>query len=232
MTGGIVILVVILISVMPYKNINWGRVSLNPSETVSVTGEAKSQQKNQIAKFSAGVNSVKENKEEAVNEVNTKMTELINALKQFGIPTDDIKTQNMSVYQERDYMKNSDKGMWSVNNSVEIVLRDIDKSSSLTDLLNTSGANNVYGPNFGFDDTKAYENELVENAMKDAREKAEIMAKASGRKLGKVLSISEGYGGTNNYDGLMLSKSMGSGAPVEIGTATISKSLSVVFELK
>ncbi len=68
--------------------------------------------------------------------------------------------------------------------------------------------------------------------MKDAREKAEIMAKASGRKLGKVINISEGQGGSSIYGGLMMADKAMGGSPVETGSATVSKSLGVVFELK
>ncbi len=100
-------------------------------------------------------------------------------------------------------------------------------------MLAGSGANNVYGPNFRLDDTTEAEKELFEAAMKDAFEKAEILAKAAGRRLGKVMSINES-GGTNSvypmYEGG--GGAGGRGATAEPGTGTVSTSLTVVFEIK
>ena len=69
--------------------------------------------------------------------------------------------------------------------------------------------------------------------MADAKEKAGLMARSAGRKLGKVVGVSEGNSG-NIYPiyksvGLDLG---GGGASAEPGTSTISKTLTVSFELK
>jgi uncharacterized protein len=203
-----------------------------------VSGEAKTQQKNQIATFTAGVDAVNDSKDVAVKEVNTKMESLTIAAKNFGISPADIKTQNLSYYQsEEAYWDNgvqkTRKGQWRVSNSIEITLREIDKASVMADMLASSGANNVYGPNFQFDDTSKIENTLFDEAIKNAKEKAEIIAKSSGRVLGKVMSVSEGASSSNVYP-MYASKGAegGGGAPVEVGSGTVSKSVTVVFELK
>ena len=66
---GILILVIIAAFVLPWRNINWGKINF-VGETVVVTGESETKQKNEVASFSAGVNVIKENKEEAIAEVN------------------------------------------------------------------------------------------------------------------------------------------------------------------
>lgn len=234
----IIILVVLAIVLIPWRKINWGKVQWLQAETVTVNGEAKSKQKNQIATFTAGVDALKDNKDDAIKEVNTKVEALIKAVKDFGIDESDIKTQNMSVYQQEESyydggVQKMRKGQWRVNNSIEIVLRQVDKASELTNLLTGSGANNVYGPNFSFEDTNQAEKDLFEAAMKDAKEKAEMLAKASGRKLGKVVNINETVSGVNyslmsaKVDGMG-----GGGMPAEAGSTTVSKSLTVSFELE
>jgi uncharacterized protein YggE len=235
---GLTLLLIVAAFVLPWRRIDWGKVSYKPAEMVTVTGEAKSRQKNQIAKFNAGVDSVKDKKEEAVKEVNEKVAALIEAAKKFGIEEGDIQTQNLSIYQnEEQYWEGgsqkSRKGQWRVSNSVEITLRDVAKGADLADLLTSSGANNVYGPNFQFDDTSKAEKELFDAAMKDAKEKAELIAKSSGRKLGKVMVVNEGSGGP--VFGVMNMKEGAGGAggaPIEPGSGTVSKNLTVSFELK
>lgn len=237
---GTVILVLILVLVIPWNKVNWGKITWQPAEVVTVNGEAKSQVKNQTATFTAGVEAVNDKKETAVTEVNSKIEALIKAIKEFGIQEADIKTQNMSIYQdEQSYYENgirkSRKGQWRVNTAMEIKLREIDKASDLTDLLSNSGANNVWGPNFSMEDTNSVEKGLYDAAISDAREKAENIAKASGRKLGKVLSVNDG-GSTNNvyplYATKMDSVGMGGGAIAEPGSTTVYKNLTVTFELK
>lgn len=228
---GTVILVLILVLVIPWSRVNWGRITWQTPEVVTVSGEGKSQEKNQKASFSAGVMVQNMDKNKAISEVNTKMESLVKALKDFGIKDVDIKTQNLSYYQEPRGGQNP--GMWQVNSSVEIVLREIDKANALTDLISSSGANNVYGPNFSMDDTNLIEKGLYEAAIKDAKDKAESIAMASGRKLGKILSVTDG-GTTTNYPmyAIKADSGMGGGAATEPGSTTVYKNLTVVFELK
>ncbi|MFA5025714.1 MAG: SIMPL domain-containing protein [Candidatus Shapirobacteria bacterium] len=228
---GTLILVLLLVWIVPWNKINWGRITWQPAEVVTVNGEAKIQEKNQIANFSAGLTIQNMDKNKAITEVNTKMESLIKAIKDFGISDADIKTQSLNYYQEPKGGQNP--GMWQVNNTVEIILRDITKADTLTDLITESGANNVYGPNFGMDNTNEIEKGLYNLAIKDAKEKAESIAKASGRTLGKVVSVNDG-GANNAYPMYSMKDSagMGGGAVTEPGSTTVYKNLTVVFELK
>lgn len=220
---------------IPWQGVKWGKFELLPSSTITVVGTAKTQQKSQIATFTAGVNVVNDNKETAINEANKKIEDIIDAVKNFGIPSDDIKTQNLSVYQQEEtyYEEGRQKsrpGQWRVSNSIEIKLRNVDQASDLADLLSRSGATNVYGPNFSLDDTKEAETELIDQAMEDATKKAEAISKASGKSLGKVLSVAEGYQPVSIYTALRAEG--GGGGGVEPGTGTVQKVLTVTFELK
>jgi uncharacterized protein YggE len=230
---GLLIVITAALFLLPWKQISWGKIISAQREIVTVTGEAKTQQKNEMASFTAGVTVIKENKDEAVNEVNKKTKDLIDSVKDFGIPDKDIKTQNMSVYQTQDPYRSDISNKWSVNNSIEITLRDVTKVNDLSNLLNKSGATNIYGPNFRMDDTNNIEKTLYDSAISDAKDKASIIATASGRKLGKVVQVSEGAGGTSLYpmyakDGI----GGGGGAVSEPGSATVMKSLVVTFELQ
>ena len=236
-TIGVLILIVLAAFVLPWRNINWGKINFG-GETVVVTGQSEIKQKNEVASFSAGVNVIKEKKEEAIDEVNKKINDLITSVKDFGISEGDIKTQSMSVYQQQEQAMYSSSGnpsrvgRWVVNNTIEITLRDVSKTQELMDLLNKSGANNVYGPNFRIEETADAEKGLVDSAMSDAREKAEIIAKSAGRKLGKVVNVNEGSGGISYPMYSMKADGLGGGAASEPGTSTIGKILTVTFELK
>lgn len=222
-----------------WKNINWGSLQLSPAYTITVTGEAKTQIKNQLASFSAGVSTVNDNKDTAVSEVNKKTQEIIDAAKTFGIPTEDIQTQNLSIYQNDEYYyddqgkQKSRPGQWRVSNNIEIKLRKVDRASELADLLTGSGATNVYGPNLTIDDTGEADRDLLDKAILDAREKAGRMAQSAGKRLGDTISITEGA--TSQpfpMFALRGDTGGGGGAPVESGTGTVAKFVTVTFELK
>lgn len=227
---GITLLVLGLMWLIPWSRINWGKITLQAPEVVSVSGEAKSLQKNEVASFSAGVMVASMDKNKAIEEVNTKINDLIKTVKEFGISPGDIKTENLSYYQ--DQKGDLNPGQWRVNSTIEVTLREATKASELTDLLAKTGANSVYGPNFRIDDVNQSEKGLYEMAMKDAREKAESMARASGRKLGKVLSVGDGGINTNYPMYLKSDSGLGGGAATEPGSSTVYKTINVVFELK
>lgn len=217
--------------------VDWATVSLKPASVVTVNGFASEQQNNQIAEFSAGVNAVSNEKQVAIDEVNTKTDALIQAVKAFGVAEKDIKTQNLSINQEEKLVYEEDSqvyrpGQWRVNNTISIKLEDIDKASDLYKILTDSGATNVYGPNFMVDDQTENEDELLKAAIEDARSKAAAIAAGSGKKLGDVLSVAEGS--AQSVIPLLSARmeSGGGGGPVMPGSSEVSKSVTVSFELK
>ncbi|OGD70795.1 hypothetical protein A3D09_00615 [Candidatus Collierbacteria bacterium RIFCSPHIGHO2_02_FULL_49_10] len=238
MTVWVVLVIFLGIFLFPWKIVNWGTLKFEIDRTITVIGSAETKTKNQIASFTAGVSATKDKKEEAVSEVNSKMDEIVKALKGFGIKTEDIKTQNNSIYQiQESYYDNGVQkyrpGQWSVNNSVEIILREVDRASALADLLAKSGANNVYGPNFMMDQTTSFEAALATEAIADARKKAEAMANSAGAKLGEVVTVVEGGNASPIYP-MMREMGGGGGGPsavVEPGSSTVSKTVTVTFRL-
>lgn len=244
------ILVVGLIAITRFTSLkpHWGTLEMRPSATITVSGTAKKEQANQIATFTAGVESIEASKEDALNKANEAMNELIAKVKAFGIEDQDIKTENASVYQETEYEAeimiypapdrgNAKKGDWRANNSVTIKLKDVAKAEELLAILNSSGANYVYGPNFSVDDLAQSNDELLTEAVANAREKAERIAKSNQQSVGKMISVTESgnYPFYAAYESAM-PMAMGSAksitdANLEPGSSLSSKTVTVTFEL-
>lgn len=233
-------LVLLVSYLFPWKNIDWGNVTFATQKSIAVTGTSETKVSNQIASFSAGVNAYNDNKETAIKEVNDKIASIITAVKTFGVPAEDIKTQSLSIYQNSDFVYEGDRqkqkpGQWNVSNTIDIKLQDITKASDLASLLASTGATNVYGPNFSLDDKKTRDSEkaLLSEAIEDARSKADIIAKSSGKKLGGIITVSESGSYTPSPIYRMDSGMGGGGAaPVEPGSSTIQKTVFVTFEVK
>lgn len=216
--------------------VRWGSLVVQPPQTITVSGYAEREEKNEVAQFYAGVTATNADKQAAIDEVNKQMAQVIEKLKGFGIADADIKTQSLSVYQDQEQVTEGGRqryqaGNWRVNNSVQIKLRDGARASELLSLLGESGLTDISGPNFSLDSSDENRAELLQQAVEKAKEKAAHVAEANKKKLGKVLSISEGAGGAPIMYDFARSQS-GGGGPVEPGTSTVGATATVVFELK
>jgi hypothetical protein len=234
--------VILGVRLIPFNGVNWGKIETLPGSTITVTGEARMESLPQIAHFSVSVSEFADDRDTAVNQVNTVMAQLIESVKEFGIAVEDIQTQQVSVYEVNDGgpeiliyppRPNARNG-WQASNSIEITLRDIDQASAIADLLQGSGATGVSGPNFTMENTDDLDTQLLEEAVADAREKAEVIAKASGRRLGKVITVSESGASVPYYRVMESSVAMDAAAPtpIEPGSQTTYKTVTVLFELR
>lgn len=238
-SAAIILSSVLLVSLVALGGLflpSWGKLQFFPSHTITVVGEAKSQEKSQIAIFTAGVNAYNDDKTVAVNEVNKKVEAIIEAVKEFGVTSEDIKTQSLNIYQNQDqyYEDGRQKyrpGQWNVGNTVEIKLKNVDRAATLANVLTKGGATNVYGPNFTFDDTSEQATALLDAAFKNAQTKAGKVAQSTGRKLGKVVSVVEA-GAAQQPVSMYRMEGGGGGGAVEPGSGTVSKSVTVTFELE
>jgi hypothetical protein len=240
---------VLVIFASQWLNLNWGRLELAPTATVTVTGQADGQQTSQVANFSASVTANDADKQVVTNTVNEQMEQLITALKEFGIPDQDLQTNSISVYEynepEREIMiltnsvppspPNNGKPMWQASNTISITLREISHASDLATLLTESGATNVFGPNFTVDDTIDLDRQLLTEAMADARAKAELLLAGTNQRIKRVISVSE----TGTQPPMPFYREAGVGVtsdtslnvPVEPGSQTLYKSVVVIFEI-
>lgn len=249
------VLLVGLIAITRFTNLkpHWGSLEMRPTATITVSGTAKKEQVNQIANFTAGVESIEASKEAAMNKTNEAMNKLIAKVKEFGIKAEDIQTEQVNVYQETEYVSSGDaqtmiyppqpdtraqKGQWRANNSVSIKLREVDKAEQLLAILNENGTNYVYGPNFTIDDAETAGDELLSQAVANAKTKAESIANANNQRVGKIISLTESgssYPIYSAYDSVMpmaggMTKSV-SNAELEPGSSSASKTVTVTFEL-
>jgi uncharacterized protein len=228
---------------------HWGSLEMRPTSTITVSGQAQKDQANQLAQFTAGVESIEETKEEALNKANEAMNELIVAVKALGIEDQDIQTEVANVYQETEYERaeiliyppmpdrgTAVKGNWRANNSVSIKLRQVDLAEDLLAILNRSGANYVYGPNFMIDDTMIDDATLLSEAVANAKAKAESIAAGNNQKVGKIISLNESgaypmYAAYETATMAMGSAKDSVRAELEPGSSTSYKNVTVTFEL-
>jgi len=164
-------------------------------------------------------------------------------IKGLGINEQDVKTTYVSAERDLIYNYNNNQtssyteGDWIFTQTVEVTLNKdnaqlssklISEISSLE--IEVTGTN--YSIDINFDDS-----EILKLAFEDAKRKAEQLANISGRKLGKVVTISESSDYNMPYDTSARSMSveggMGGSTPsMPSGTSMVSRSVYVTFDLE
>jgi uncharacterized protein YggE len=233
------------------------KISLfNPEiSTITVQGSAQKDVLNQVAEFTAGIEVIATEKEEAVNLANEIMDQVLTEIYAFGIKQEDVQTSQVSVYQEdqdfiepmldREIMIDEEidtgkRGDWRANISLSITMRNEDssllqsQSEALLNLLNNSQVNYVYGPNFRLDEQNLSEIDLINSAVADARSKAEAIAASSQQKITKVLEIIESDVNYQPFYRAEMAADLGSisNSSLEPGSSRLSKSVTVTFQVK
>lgn len=208
---------------------------------ITVSGKSSSMMKNQIAKFTATIEVNDEDKQTAVKDASEKSQSIVAAVKGFGIPEADVETSSLNIYQREEPVLEKGvtvykPGKWYASYSITVTLRDLTKSSELTALLSSFDNTSMYGPNLQIDDKKVDEAGLLQDAISDAKIKANAMAARVGKKVGGVLKISE----STQYDNPILyakdayATGMGGGGgfPIEAGSTEVQKYVVVTFWIK
>ncbi len=195
--------------------------------------------------------------DEATKKLTEQTAKAFTELEKAGVQKENIKTQNVSSNPKYEYCYNYGGNLpaWCKNNpsqnrvvgyeatqNFEVKISDNkDLVEKVLGLFPTLGARNMNGPNWEVDNKVATQ-QARELAVKEAREKAEGIAKSLGMTLGDVQYYFEDQGG-QPYP-MMYAKGMGmsarteiapamdSSVPVSAGTDKVVVNVNITYELK
>jgi uncharacterized protein YggE len=201
--------------------------------TVNGTGIVKV--KPDIAYINLGVTTQKNKAKDAQTENTAQMNKVLEALKAAGIKDTDIQTTDYSIYPQQDYKEGGLPTItgYTVNNSVQVKVRNIDQTGSVLETAVAAGANTGGGISFNVADSIEAYKEALDLAVKEAADKAGAIGKSIGVTVGKPNEVIEqGAYVTPMYRNAnveMMKDSATGAVPVEAGTLTISATVQAVF---
>jgi uncharacterized protein len=162
---------------------------------ISVTGEATMSAPPDLAQIDGGVTSEAKTAREASDANNNAMAKVLLALKGAGIEEKDFQTSRLSLQPESAPNRGGGGPAtivgYRASNRVTVKLRDVSKLANVIDVMAGAGANDIGGISFRVSNASKLLDDAREQAIADARRKAEIYAKAAGVALGAPLSIAE-----------------------------------------
>lgn len=163
------------------------------SNTILVSGSGTASAQADEATIILGVQTEGEIASEASKRNAKSMNAIINALKSLGITEENMKTVSYSVrpiYSPKNYTKIIG---YRVTNMISVKVTDMDLIGAVIDAAVENGANRISGVSFGLSQERR--EELVRKAytaaLKDAEDKATLIAKTLGLKITGVYSVSE-----------------------------------------
>ncbi|MEP3655382.1 MAG: SIMPL domain-containing protein [Litorimonas sp.] len=204
-----------------------------PTLNVSATGYANAAPDR--ATVSAGVVQQGTTAREAMMGNATLMTAVFDELEAAGIPKSDITTSQLSLQPQYDYRnrnKPTIKG-YEARNTVTVKSDDIEQVGPMLDALVRAGVNNINQVKFSVKEPKSAMDKARNDAIREAKEKAEGMAEAAGVKLGPLLSINESNrGGYTPQPVMMRASAMEMSdavTPISAGEQTMSVSVNLSY---
>lgn len=208
--------------------------SIGPPRTITVVGEGYVSAQPDMARTQIGIVVYSEKLKEATSEVRSRMQEIMKAIEKAGIAQTDMQTVNYSINFERDPSASKPQRRYRVDNTLVVKVRNLEAIGTVLDTAIEAGANNIWGVQFGIDDTEALESAARAAAVENARSRAAELSQLAGVSLGSILSISEVIG-AQPYAAAgmaMAERSLGGGGPIAPGEMEVLVRLQVVFELR
>ncbi len=172
-------------------------ITVNQSEQagISVTGSGSVTVVPDIALLSIGAEVTRDTVAKARSGVAEAMEAVRGTLAHHDIEERDITTSSFNIRPQYSSQKRETLEItgYTVSNHLNVKLREMDDVPTVLDDAIASGGNavRVHSVSFIVDEPEQYLAEARQNAMEDARTRAEHMAELAKVKLGKVRSISE-----------------------------------------
>ena len=160
--------------------------------TISVSGEGRVYVTPDTAQVTLGVQIENADLGAAQQEANQKMDAVLAVLKANGVADDQIKTVTYNISVQRDYQKpNQPITGYQVSHLVQVKVKPMSKVSAVIDAAVAKGANAVNDVVFTVENQDAPLQQAREQAVNNARAKAEQLAKLTGVGPSGPVTISE-----------------------------------------
>lgn len=199
----LIMLVAVFMVIKIFKEVNV--VDANEGDTITVSGDSEIFAKPDIASVTFSVRTEDVDLIKAQADAEAKIAVAIKSIKDSGVDEKDIQTTyyNASPRYEWDQkcgQYGCDSGErklvgYEVNESVSVKVRDLTKASSIIGLLGTAKVTDIQGPNFDIEDRDALMEDARKEAIKEAKDKAQVLAKELGVNLGKIIAFNDGGNG-------------------------------------
>jgi uncharacterized protein YggE len=220
------------------------------TNTISVMGEGEAFAKPDIAHFTFSVTETAVTVADAQKKATDRMNKAIKYLKDAGVADKDIKTTAYNIYPKYEYQgapclpefcpsRNPKIVGYETSQSVEVKVRALEKAGDLLTGVGQLGVQNISGLTFSVDLEDSVKTSARNEAIANAKKKAEELASKLGVRLVRIVTFYES--GNSPYYYATKDSTMGMGGasiqaapavPVPSGENKYTSQVTVTYEIR
>jgi uncharacterized protein YggE len=216
-------------------------IPVQPEATqgVSVVGAGIVQAQPNVARITIGVEVTDPSLANAQAQAAQKMDAVVSKLKADGIADNDIRTVAYNITPIYDQQGGQTQPVlrgYTVQNLVEVRTTNVAGLGTLIDDAVAAGATRIYGISFESSDMEALKSQARDQAMANAQDKAQQLARNAGVGLGRPISIEESDTGGVTPIQVRTAAPAGVAAapttPIQPGQLQVSTTVRVVYAIQ
>lgn len=206
---------------------------MTKQESVTVAGTGVVSASPDVLRLEMGVEAHDVTVDGALVQANGAMSAVQRSLMDSGVRDRDLRTSNLAIRTEYDRQGRVVSG-FVVNQGLEVWLRDVSRAGDQISAAASAGGDRVRinGLTFGVDDDAALMDQARRTAVDDARSRAQTLADAAGRRVGRALRISEGSPTGPGPGRARMMAAESASVPVQGGMHEISVTVAVEWALE
>jgi len=227
----------IVVIIHTLRSSNYINKDIQKVPTITISGVGDVYAKPDIGLVTLSVVTEAKTVAQAMTENTSKMNGVISFVKKQGVEEKDLKTTNFNISPRYEY--NSKTGVrtlvgYEITQSLQAKIRDLSKIGAILEGATEFGANEVGNLQFTIDDEDALKIQAREEAIKEAKSKAESLAKQLGVKLVRITNFSESGSVPYPYYKTMSLEAIGAAGEtpqIETGENKISITVNITYEI-
>jgi len=201
------------------------------AQVITVTGRGEVQVAPDMAHIQIGVTKEDKVAEIALSQLSEHLQSVMAALRDAGLPAEDIQTSGVRLDLRQDY--NSTRGEaritgYIASSDVRITVSDLSSLGTLLDTVVSAGVTQMNGLRFDVSDPAPHLEAARVAAVVDGAGKAEVFAQAAGLTLGSLEELTEG-GAAAAPMRMEASMARDMGVPIAPGQITFSANVTMRY---
>ncbi len=209
------------------------QAATEPPRTISVTGVGQVQTKPDTAVFTVGVQTQAKKAGKALTDNSTNMQAVVAALKDAGVPADNIQTQTVSLQPQYNQQNNNNQLTgYIATNTVQVRVSNLDNLGSLLDTAVQAGGNTIQNIQFEVSNPAATLDQARQAAFNDAKNKATQLAQLAGATLGQVYTINETSQSPQPFYSPSIAADRAAAVPISPGTQNVEVDLNITWNIQ
>ena len=204
---------------------------------IVVTGSARTEAVADNAVWTLSVSLSRPQVSDAVSKVGNDVASVSKYLADGGIPAEALTLGPVSTYAQEEWVNGNSTGRivnYRASRDITVRTKDVQLVSKLSQgigsILQSGVSVNNYGPQYYISTLAELRPQLLEEAMKDAKIRAEAITKAVGGGVGPVTSVKSGVFQVTTPDSTMTSD--GGAYDTTSIKKTVTSTVSVTFKVK